>query len=101
MATQIPQNPKGNRMAEIVCDADLGHLGSEKFFLRSESLRMELNAVKNLNIAPRKWNIGNLDFLAKHQYWTKSAIEKWKPKKEKHVQEVLELLNMKSEHCIH
>ena len=94
MATQLPQNPNGNLLAEIVCDADLGHIGTIYFYLRSESLRLELNAVKNLNISPRKWNEGNLDFLKKHQYWTKSANERWKDTKEQHYKETMDLLHL-------
>ena len=37
MATKIPQNP-GNKMEEIICDADLDYLGTADFFRISNSL---------------------------------------------------------------
>jgi len=94
MATQMPQNPKGNLLAEVVCDADLAYLGTDNLFLRSECLRLELNAVKNLDISPRQWNITSLEFLRNHSYWTKSANERLKPIKEMHIHRMMELLNM-------
>ena len=41
MATKIPQTP-GNKLEEIICDADLDYLGTADFFTISDSLFLEL-----------------------------------------------------------
>lgn len=87
MATEMPQRPGDNRLAQLVCDADLGHLGSEKFFLRSESLRLELVAVKGLDLAPHKWAKSNVRFLMEHEYFTDSAKKLFQAIKDMNVQE--------------
>lgn len=97
MATQLPQDPKGYLPAMIVCDADLGHLGTELFFLRSEFLRLELSKQFNKPITLRSWNTGNIQFLKNHKYWTKSAIEKFDPIKKQNLNATLELLGMETE----
>ncbi|KAF0973972.1 hypothetical protein FDP41_006903 [Naegleria fowleri] len=82
MATMVPQNPGDCRLCQIVCDADLGHLGTDLYFLKSECLRLELERVYKKPIAPRDWHISNLDFLQKHQYFTNAAKKLMQPVKE-------------------
>lgn len=78
----VPQNPGDCRLCQIVCDADLGHLGTDLYFLKSECLRLELERVYKKPIAPRDWHISNLDFLQKHQYFTNAAKKLMQPVKE-------------------
>jgi uncharacterized protein len=86
MATQIPQSPK-NQLEEILCDADLDYLGRDDFFSNGNKLFHELlhfGVVKN----EEQWNRLQLKFLEDHHYFTKTAIELRKAKKEKHLQQV-------------
>lgn len=93
MATQMPQNPPADNIcAQIVCDADLGHLGSDLYFLRAEALRMELNRVKGLNLSLTDWNKSNGTFLEKHQYFTWGAKQLFQETKMQNVQELKKLL---------
>ena len=50
MATTFPQKP-GNKIAEILCDADMIHLGMENYFEQAEKIRQELanSGVRKLN----------------------------------------------------
>ena len=82
MATQVPQNPGDCLLCQIICDADLAHLGTDLYFLKSESLRLELERVNKKPFPPREWHISNLDFLTKHTYFTKSAKKTLQPIKE-------------------
>lgn len=91
MATQMPQNPK-DKLAQVVCDADLGHLGQEQCITRGEALRLELKLMKGLNPTLREWNERNLVFYEKHHYWTDSAKRILQEKKEKNIQEVKDFL---------
>ena len=94
MATQLPQNPGDDLLCQIICDADLGHLGTDLFFLRGEGLRLELNAVKGFKISPRKWNEDNTKFLKNHKYFTKTAKETLGPKLIENVKASCALLNI-------
>lgn len=90
MATQMPQNPKTN-LDEIMCDADLDNFGREDFFIKTELLRLEL-AKQNIEISPRNWYKNTLKLLEGHNYFTDSAKKLRKKGKEKHIQEIKELL---------
>lgn len=91
MATQMPQNPK-DKLAQIVCDADLGHLGQDRCFFRAEGLRLELDLIKGIKSTIREWNERNLVFYEKHHYWTDSAKRLLQKRKEKTIQEVKDFL---------
>eukprot|EP01080_Neovahlkampfia_damariscottae_P004542 gene4542-7919_t len=90
MATQLPQSPK-NHLSEVMCDADLGHLGSNKYFLRAESLRLELESMNEKEIDLKAWNNGNIKFLENHKYFTKSANKHFKSIKESWIEKVKKL----------
>ncbi|HYM92743.1 MAG TPA: HD domain-containing protein, partial [Chitinophagaceae bacterium] len=53
-ATKMPQSPK-NLMEQILCDADLSHLGTDEFFLRSKLLREELKEFSKQDISKKQW----------------------------------------------
>jgi uncharacterized protein len=94
MATQLPQSPGDNILAQIVCDSDLYHVGTNKYFHNSEGLRLELCAIKGIEISQRKWAEGNIKFLEGHTYFTNSAKRLFQPVKDKNLQETKELLGL-------
>eukprot|EP00761_Pharyngomonas_kirbyi_P013597 gb/GECH01013626.1/.p1 GENE.gb/GECH01013626.1/~~gb/GECH01013626.1/.p1 ORF type:complete len:202 (+),score=53.05 gb/GECH01013626.1/:1-606(+) len=96
MATQMPQNPQ-NHLQKILCDADLGHLGTDNCFERAESLRQELNQRKGLDITADKWLKSNITFFEDHNYWTDAAKKLLKPKKEENLAKMKKQLNEKQE----
>jgi len=78
-ASKMPQNPH-NLLEQILCDADLFHLGQEDFFDYSELLKTEW---ENLNIKKAtelEWLKINIDFLSTHKYYTTYAREKFAPR---------------------
>lgn len=90
LATAMPQGPK-DLLGRILCDADLGHLGSDRFFLQSERLRIELTYRGNQK-SLRAWHEGNLRFLEDHQFHTESARRLWQVEKDHNGALVRELL---------
>ncbi|MFD2932616.1 Pycsar system effector family protein [Spirosoma flavum] len=68
-ATKMPQAPQGKRLAEILCDADLGHLSSDDFLEHSEDLRQELKHTGE-KISKKKWRKKTAGFLENHKYFT-------------------------------
>lgn len=74
-ATKMPQNPK-NRLEEIICDADLFHLGTESFFERSNLLRSEWAQLCEKDLSDVEWFKENESFLKAHKYFTNYAFSK-------------------------
>ena len=86
-ATRIPQSPT-SLIGNIICDADLFHLGTEDFFLKSKLLRQELNNTHDEKINKKDWRKINISFLESHHYFTEYAKQKHDASKQ-HYLEVL------------
>lgn len=71
-ATCMPQKPTG-LLQEILCDADLFHLGTDDFTENSKRLRKELETVKHLNLDKQQWREKNIEFMEAHHYFTDYA----------------------------
>lgn len=69
MATKIPQNPT-NHLGQILADADLEYLATNKFSLIGESLYQELKYF-NSELTRDQWNQIQINFISKHSYHTK------------------------------
>jgi predicted metal-dependent HD superfamily phosphohydrolase len=82
MATKMPQSPK-NLLQQIVCDADLYHLGSEDFKERNKMMRKETIAVWQKEIDKNLWRLGTLQLLESHHYHTQYCIDKLTARKNK------------------
>lgn len=89
-ATRLPQNPN-SLIEQIICDADLFHLGTGDFKEKNKLLREELNDFGNLDLSKKEWRKKNIEFLTKHNYFTSYAKENLDPLK----QVYLEKLNKK------
>lgn len=72
MATKIPQSPT-NTISEILCDADLHHLGTKEFYHKSELLRNEITLKDKCEFSEIEWIRKNIDFLNAHHYFTDYA----------------------------
>lgn len=84
-STRMPQSP-GNLIEQILCDADLYHLGTEDFWDKSNDLRDELNGLTNKKISRKQWRKINISFLETHVYFTDFARRKLQPGKEKNLE---------------
>ncbi|MFY0626408.1 MAG: HD domain-containing protein [Reichenbachiella sp.] len=75
-ATIMPQSPQ-NKMEEVLCDADLFHLSTDKFEERSELLMQELNEVNDAGLDDAEWMQKSFDFLRSHEYFTPHAKQNY------------------------
>lgn len=80
-ATKMPQRPQ-NGLEKIICDADLFHLGTIQFNRRTDLLRTELQAYYNREISYEEWQLGNIEFLISHNYFTGYCQQKLEPVKQ-------------------
>jgi hypothetical protein len=86
MATRIPQKPR-NKLEEILCDADLDYLGRDDFFYIGNKLFSELSIYGILS-TEEEWNRIQLKFLESHHYFTPTAINLRKQKKDDHLRQI-------------
>jgi len=68
MATKIPQSPKNN-LEEILADADLEYLGTDKATVLANQLFNELKTLNPL-LTEKAWNKTEIDFLTAHLFFT-------------------------------
>jgi predicted metal-dependent HD superfamily phosphohydrolase len=69
LATKMPQSPK-NKLEEIVCDADLFHLGTDDFTETNKLMRKEAEAKKGIDISKDEWRKGTIRLFEMHHYFT-------------------------------
>lgn len=68
-ATKMPQTPH-SLLEEIVCDADLYHLGTDGFCETNKQLRQETELIKGVPISKTDWKQAAIKLLENHQYHT-------------------------------
>src|SRR5690606_25776726 len=96
LATKPPQNPK-NLLEEIVCDADLYHLGSDWFTIRNKLMRREAEA-SGVEVDKNQWRRETIQLLENHKYHTDYCQNLLGGKKQKNIdalkqKEMEELIN--------
>jgi len=69
LATQLPQRAV-TLVEQIVCDADLYHLGTDEFSDRNKLMRKEAEAVHHRKISKEEWRRSTIPFLESHHYYT-------------------------------
>jgi len=69
LATEIPQRAV-SLTEQIVCDADLFHLGTNDFEERNKLMRKEAEAVRHEKISKEDWRKSAIRLLEGHQYYT-------------------------------
>lgn len=79
-ATRMPRNPK-NLLEEIICDADLYHLGTNEFDSKGDLFRSELELEKGNKIPEEDWIQNNIKFFNEHKFYTTYAKEKYETQK--------------------
>lgn len=86
MATKIPQSPK-DKLAQLLCDADLDYLGREDFYRIGDSLYEELKSQKVIQ-GTQSWINLQIDFLEQHSFFTDTNKRRRAPKKAQHLNEL-------------
>ncbi len=87
MATKVPHSPD-NLLEEVLCDADLSHLGKKVYWDRCGRVRQELLMTKSILMSEQEWVDFELDFITNHNFHTAIAQELYDSRKEKHVKQL-------------
>lgn len=83
-ATKVPQHPQA-LVEQVVCDADIIHLGKKRFFERSALLRMELELRTGTPFTDRQWFQKNVDFASAMQFFTDYAKKEYGARRRKNL----------------
>ncbi|NWF50798.1 MAG: HD domain-containing protein [Ignavibacteriaceae bacterium] len=83
-ATRIPHKPK-NKLEEVICDADLIHLGTKHFKEKNLLLRMELEKKGNKVFSDEEWYKINIKFMKDHHFFTEYARNQYGETKNENV----------------
>lgn len=89
LATSLPQSPK-NLLEQIVCDADLFHLGTDDFPGQNKLMRREAEWRLNRKISKHDWREGTIRFLESHHFQTDYGQSLLTQKKKQHLQKLIE-----------
>jgi uncharacterized membrane-anchored protein YitT (DUF2179 family)/predicted metal-dependent HD superfamily phosphohydrolase len=85
-ATKLPQTP-GDHLAQLLCDADLYYLGTERYTIEAEKLFLEF---KKFGIVKTKteWELQQVEFLSAHTYFTQTAISERELQKQRNLHQL-------------
>ncbi len=89
LATRLPQDPH-NLLEQIVCDADLYHLGTSHFGELNKSMRKEAGEILHTKINKEDWRRKTIAFLESHHYHTDYARLLLDDQKQKNLNELKE-----------
>ncbi|MBN2165329.1 MAG: HD domain-containing protein [Marinilabiliaceae bacterium] len=90
MATKFPPEPK-DKLEEVICDSDLDYLGRSDFIPVSDTLYQELKE-RDMIGTYDEWNKMQLNFIKKHQYFTKTARNLREVNKQSQIERIKGLL---------
>jgi len=97
MATKWPQSPV-NLLEQILCDADLSHLGMASFPEKNKLLRQELNLLFDNKLGKKDWRQKNIFFLQQHRYFTEYGKTVLEPVKQQYLQDLIRKSDKKGKH---
>jgi predicted metal-dependent HD superfamily phosphohydrolase len=85
LATRMPTFPR-NILEEILCDADLSHLGAVAYPTWELNLRQELENIDGLVYSDELWREKNINFFKHHTYYTEKARRLWDHQKQRNLE---------------
>ena len=89
--TRIPQRPK-NQLQEIICDADLHHLGVKEFEKKGEMLRCEIEKYLDKKFSDSDWLKNNIMFFKHQEFFTSAAKERFEAQKNININKIKDRL---------
>jgi predicted metal-dependent HD superfamily phosphohydrolase len=87
LATKMPQKPIG-LLQDIICDADLFHLGSDSFKDRNKLMRKEAEAFCGKKIEKDQWRQNTIALFHAHHYHTDYGQQQLNKGKEENLKDL-------------
>ncbi|MBS1522509.1 MAG: phosphohydrolase [Bacteroidetes bacterium] len=92
MATEMPQNPQ-NLLEEIICDADMFHMGTDNFSDKNKLLRKEIETASKKEMSKEQWRLETVEFMEQHHYFTDYCNVLLNDRKKQNLDKLKERLN--------
>lgn len=92
MATKYPQKPS-SILEQVICDADMIHLGKKSYFENAELIREEWRLTKNEELTDKQWHQLNIEFIGQHSFFTAYCNDNYNKRKNKNLEFVSKLLS--------
>lgn len=89
MATKMPQSPS-TLLEEIVCDADVFHLGTDDFAKKDKLMHSEVFELYHKDLNKQEWRRKTIHFLESHHYFTEYCKVLLNDTKNNHLEELKE-----------
>lgn len=87
LSTKVPQEPI-NILEEVLCDADLSHLGKKNFKSRNNLFREEFEFLFGRPLTEYEWIKKTIDFLNQHKFFTQYAAIEFEEQKQKNLKKL-------------
>lgn len=84
LSTRYPQHP-ASILEQVICDADLLHLGQKDFLHKAALIREEWNLTRKLTYTDEQWHALNLEFISKHIFHTAYCRKNYDKRKNKNI----------------
>ena len=94
-ATEMPQDPGDNRLAMVLCDADMAYLSEDFYFDRTKKLRKEWNTSSERKLSRKEYYLETVDLFNNHSYFTEYATRTFSSGKTKNYHSLHKLMEKK------
>ena len=94
LATKYPQHPV-SILEQVICDADLLHLGQKDFLHKAALIREEWSMTRKLNYTDAQWHALNFEFISKHVFHTAYCRKNYGKRKKKNIVMIGKLMKEK------
>jgi predicted metal-dependent HD superfamily phosphohydrolase len=91
-ATKMPQNPGQDRLAQVLCDADMAYLSEDFYMDRTALLRKEWNHISDDKMSKRSYWEETVTMFQNHKYYTEYGQKNLTAGKEKNFQKIRKIL---------
>jgi len=91
LSTKYPQHPI-SMLEQVICDADLLHLGQKDVLHKMALIREEWSLTRNLNYTDEQWHTLNFEFISKHHFHTVYCKRNYDERKNKNILFIAKLM---------
>jgi predicted metal-dependent HD superfamily phosphohydrolase len=95
-ATEMPQNPGDDKLAQVLCDADMAYLSEGFYIKRTKLLRMEWNHESETKMSREAYYKETIELFENHSYFTAYGEANFSPGKAKNLKLLHSLLKKKT-----
>ena len=94
LSTKYPQHPV-SILEQVICDADLLHLGQKDFLHKSSLIRKEWSVTRKLDYTDEQWHALNFEFIIQHVFHTAYCKMNYDKRKKKNIEFIARLMKEK------